>query len=526
MTSLQFLHKQLTLSGLRFLAGTSAFLLLGLSPASAQSTLASFLGTVKDASGAVVASCVITVENTGTSAHRATVSDSSGSYSMPNLEPGSYTIKMEAPGFQAANYRVDLTARETVRVDGLMSVASQSQTVSVVAEAAPVIETEVSNIAETKGSRELVDLPVAITTRGTGSTSAMSTLTAQPGIQTDAGGGISVAGSKPSMLSMSIDGISSMGPRTAGPLVELFPSFNSIAEIRVSEINNAAEFSGISDIATISKSGTNSLHGGAFENVQNDYFNARNTFSATVPRERMNNYGAYLGGPITVPHLYHGRDKTFFFMSYEALRLPKQQVLVESVPSLALRNGDLSVYNYSIKQPGNGSPFPNNQIPVNLMSPIALNVLKYLFPLPNAGAPNAIANNYVENASTPISSDQGDMRIDHAISSKQSAFARFTYKHRDVIAASTATPLIGGLESARGRLRADGCAQLHPYPDRRERNSHRVQWKSHGIQLWSHVLRDSKRAGAGRNSAALLPRRQPAKLRHHRLPVDRRDRLQ
>src|ERR1700691_2225555 len=101
------------------------FLLPGSKPAVAQSTLASLLGTVKDASGAVVASCAVTLENTGTSAHRTTLSDSSGTYNVSNLEPGSYTIKMEAPGFQTANYKVDLTARETVRVDGLMSVASQ-----------------------------------------------------------------------------------------------------------------------------------------------------------------------------------------------------------------------------------------------------------------------------------------------------------------------------------------------------------------------------------------------------------------
>ena len=233
-------------------------LLLAPVAAQAQSTFASVLGTVRDASGGVLAACVITVENTGTSVKRSTLTDTGGTYTLPSLEPGNYVVRMEASGFQVSNYKIELTARQTARVDGQMSVASQTQSVSVVAEAAPVIETEVSNIAETKGSRELVDLPVAITTRGTGSTSAMSTLTAQPGVQTDRGGGISVAGSKPSMLSMSIDGISSMGPRTAGPLVELFPSFNSIAEIRVSEINNAAEFGGISDIATISKSGTNS----------------------------------------------------------------------------------------------------------------------------------------------------------------------------------------------------------------------------------------------------------------------------
>ncbi|PWU08012.1 MAG: hypothetical protein C5B51_08545 [Terriglobia bacterium] len=426
--------------------GLLAVALLIAAPSHAQSTFASVLGTVRDPSGGSVAACKILVENTGTSLRRTAVTDGAGNYTVPNLEPGGYTIRMEAPGFQAGNYRVELTARQTMRVDGQLTVASQVETVNVVAEAAAVINTEVSNIAETKSGRELVDLPVAIATRSTGSTSPMSTLTTQPGVQTDPAGGISVAGSKPSMLSMSIDGISSIGPRTAGPLVELFPSFNSIAEIRVSEVNNAAEFGGISDITTISKSGTNGYHGGVFENFQNDMMNARNTFSAVVPRVRMNNFGAYVGGPVGVPHLYSGHDRTFFFASYEALRLPKSQVLTESVPSLALRNGDLSVYPYSIRQPGTNVPFPDNRIPISQISPIALNALNYLFPLPNTGSPTSVANNFTENLPTPISSDQGDMRIDQTITSKNTAFARFTYKHRDV----TVAPSPGGSPTPSG----------------------------------------------------------------------------
>jgi hypothetical protein len=353
---------------------------------------------------------------------------------------------MEAAGFQVVrNAGVELTARQTQRIDGQMKVASQNQTVNVEAEVA-TINTEVSNIAETKTGRELVDLPVAIATRSSGSTSPMSTLTTQPGVQTDPNGGISLVGTKPSMLSMSIDGISSMGPRTAGPLVELFPSFNAIAEIRVSEVNNSAEFGGVSDITTISKSGNNSLHGGLFENLQNTALTARNPFSAAVPKLHMNDFGFFLGGPISVPKLYHGRNKTFFFMSYEGLQLPRQQVLVESVPSLAMRSGDLSVYSKPVYAPGTGTPYTNNQIPVTQISPIAQNVLKYLFPLPNAGRPNAIANNFVQNFPTPISSDQGDMRIDQNINSNQTAFARVTYKKRDV----TVAPSPGGSPSPTG----------------------------------------------------------------------------
>src|SRR4029077_10748124 len=156
---------------------------------------------------------------------------------------------------------------------------------------------------------------------GTGSTSPITTLTTQPGVQIDNQGNLSVAGSNPSQLSLSIDGISVVGPRAAetGPIGELFPSFNAIEEIRVSEVINPAEFGGVADVATISKSGTNAYHGGVFENLQNSYMNPSNTFTHTPPLLKMNDFGIYLGGPLSIPKLYSGHDRTFFFGSFEAL---------------------------------------------------------------------------------------------------------------------------------------------------------------------------------------------------------------
>ena len=414
----------------------------------AQSTFGSFVGTVRDPSGSAVPQCAVKLINKGTAAQRATVTDGSGNYVIVNLEPGDYEITMEAPGFQAAKFSgLPLLARQTVRQDATLGVAQQAETINVSAATEAPISTEVSNIAETKLGRELNDLPVAIASRGTGSTSAFSTLTTQPGVVVDNSGNISVAGSKPSMLSMSIDGISTMSPRNSAPIAELFPSFDGIAEIRVSEINNSAEFGGISDITTISKGGTNQYHGGVYEQHQNAALNARNTFSATVPKLIMNDFGGFLGGPVSAPKLYNGKDRTFFFMTYEGLRLPLQKVLVESVPSVALRSGDLSAYGKAIKDPlsTTGAVFPNAQIPTSRITPLALGALKYLYPLPNTGAPGAIANNYVQNFPTPIESNQGDVRLDQNISSRQSAFARFTYKRRLVENTPTGSALIGPL---------------------------------------------------------------------------------
>ena len=399
-----------------------------------QSTFGTIVGTVKDSSGALMPGCVITVENVGTSFSRMTMADESASYSFPNLEPGVYKVTIMAPGFQVAEYsNVQLLARQTVRIDGQLQVATQAESVSVVAEgAAPVIATEVSNIAETKTSRELSDLPIAIGSRALGSTSPITTLTTQVGVQVDNNGGLSVAGSKPSMLSVSIDGISTMSVRNEAAAPELFPSFGTISEIRVSEVNNAAEYGGVSDITTVSKSGTNQVHGGLFENHINTALNARNPFSAAKTAILMNNFGAFAGGPVK-------KDKTFFFLSYEGLRLPRSTFLLYSVPSIALRNGDLSAYPAgSIKDPQNGVPFDNNRIPGDRISPIAKAASQYLWPLPNTGAPNAIANNYAYNMPTPISSNQGDFRIDDTISSKQTVFVRGTYKQRAIDNAPTA----------------------------------------------------------------------------------------
>jgi len=413
-----------------------------------QSTFGEFVGTVVDPTGSVIPDCIVKAVNKGTSASRSTLTDGSGGYTLVNMEPGEYEITIQAPGFEPTRFSgLTLTARQTIRQDAHLVLASQGQIVNVNAAAEAPINTEVSSIAETKMGRELTDLPVAIYSRASGSTSAITTLTTQPGVETDGSGNLSVAGAKPAMLTSSLDGISTVSPKGSAPISELFPSFDTIAEIRVSEINNAAEFGGISDITTISKGGTNFLHGGLFENNQTSSLDARNTFAAAVPHLVMNDFGGFVGGPVTVPKLYHGKDRTFFFASYEGLRRPNQAVIIDSLPTAAMRTGDLSLYlpKTVVKDPlSGGTPFPNNQIPLNRISPLSSAVLSYFDPLPNYGAANAIANNYETAFPTPIGSNQGDFRLDQNITSKQTAFARVTYKRRETLSAPSGSVNLGG----------------------------------------------------------------------------------
>jgi hypothetical protein len=272
-------------------------------------------------------------------------------------------------------------------------------------------------------------------------TTAFSTLTAQPGVQTD-GTDISVAGAGPSQISFSLDGISSVGPGSLGALTEMFPSFNSIEEIKISENLNPAEFGGVADVTTISKSGTNSLHGGLFENFQNTDMNAADTFSHLVTPVKMNDFAAYVGGPVVVPGIYNGHDKTFFSASTEVLWLPKSFQQIGSVPSLAMRSGDLTVYQASLG-------LPPLIIPPSQINPYSEKLLNVVEPLPNYGPPGAVANNYLAVYDTPINSAQGDLRLDQVINSKHSVFVRYSYKNRryTTLPIFGTTPLYGVLSN-------------------------------------------------------------------------------
>ena len=407
----------------------------------AQSTYGAILGTVRDSSGALVVGAKVLLVNTGTRATRNLATDASGSYAFKNIDVGTYAITITAAGFEKETLpAIALTARETRRMDAALKPGAETQTVVVLEDAAPVITTDVSSLAETKIGDELVDLPVAIYSRSAGSTSPISTLTTEAGVQTDDSGDLEVMGTGPALLSITIDGISSVGVEYSGPVNEMFPSFNSIEEIRVSESNNNAEFSGVADITTVSKAGTSHFHGGVFENHENTALNSNDGFALSKPNIIMNYFGVTRGGPLTIPHLLEGQDKNFFFIGFEGLRLPRETPMLLSVPSMEMRKGNLTSYLAgqgvtTIYEPDGVTPIDPAHVPV---TPIAASLLKTLMPMPNTGAAGAYANNYQVNFPSPISANQGDVRLDRTISAKQTIFARFSYKNRQVITAPSA----------------------------------------------------------------------------------------
>jgi len=400
-------------------------------PALAQSTFGSVIGTVSDMSGALVKGASVTLVNVGTSAQKRMVTDETGSFSFINVEAGKYSLTVEAQSFQKVEFTdLELQARETKRVNASLKAGAATETVDVQGGTLGVIATDVSNIEANRTGQELVDLPVAIYSRSTGSTSPISTLTTQPGVQTD-GSTLVIAGTTTALTAVTLDGISTMSIEYASPITELFPSFNSISEMKVSGSNNNAEFSGVADVTTTSKAGTNAFHGGVFENYEGAALDAGNPFARTKPALVMNDFGGFLGGPII-------RNKTFFFSSYEGLRLPRQTPMTTNVPSAAMRNGDLSSYltaaygpSKQIFQP-DGTAIDPAAVP---FSAVAANFLQYLLPSPNYGPADSYANNYQINMPTPISSNQFDARVDQNLGSKQQVFGRVSYKKRSVVTA-------------------------------------------------------------------------------------------
>jgi hypothetical protein len=450
-------------------------LLLALSTgfAFAQSTFGNIVGTVTDSAGAALAGAKVTLVNAGTNLQRTVVANNSGEYAFNIIDAGTYTVTVEAPGFSKAEFsNLVLLARESKRVDASLAVGSAVQTVEVQGSNEGVITTETSQLASTETGEQLTDLPVAIYAHANGSTSPITTLTqTNPGVQIDDNGDLVIAGATPALLSVTLDGISSVSVEDSGPLDELFPSFNSISEIRVSETNNNAEYSGVADITTTSRAGTNQLHGGVFENLENTALNAGNNFTGANPKIVMNNFGGFVGGPVSIPRFYNGHDKTFFFASYESLHLPRQTPLVISVPSLAMRSGDLTSYlaqqgsQSSCAGASSGVVFNTNCTPLTdasgntvvPVSPIAASVMNLFYPLPNTGSPDSYQNNYVVNFPAPITTNQGDLRLDQTFSAKQSGFIRFSYKMRNVI--TTPNPNASSFTITAGSPLQGGYAQ-------------------------------------------------------------------
>lgn len=409
-----------------------SMLVLGIPAASfGQSTFGAIIGTVHDSAGGVVADAIVRLENVGENTTREVRTATDGSYEALNLKPATYRVTATHPGFQAFSVSdLQLAARQTMRVDATLQVGQLEQTVNVEASAG-VIASETHTIASNLDTTKVLNLPANF--RASGSTSPYRLIGTLPGVQSDNGDAFSIQGALPAQSQASVDGITTQHPRNNNPMREAFPSAESIAEIRVQGVGNNAEYGGVGDITTVSKSGTNRFHGSAFWYHQNRALDATAYGSVIKPQKVANDFGFSLGGPVRIPKIYNGANRSFFFVAVEDFKYPLGATIQNTVPTEALRRGDFNAErNPMVKDPLNGfQPFANNQIPSGRINPIAQKFLT-LYPLPNYGPGRTVATpNFIANGRADKPSFQWDLRGDHYLTAKQSVFVRWTQKDID-----------------------------------------------------------------------------------------------
>lgn len=401
--------------------------------AQAQSTFATVQGTVLDASGAAVPGATVTLADEGTGTRKVVTAGATGEYRAFNLDAGIYTVTFSRSGFGDQTFQHQtVLARQVLRLDASLKAGSVNVEVEVLAG-----NNAFSDIATVTHSLNSADIDtLALNFRASDQTSPLYVATLTPGVQTDSSGNISVAGGSSYFTSYSIDGVSTVNARFNGPNANLFPSVEAISEFKVNSANNDAEFGQPSDITVTTKSGTNQFHGGVYEFNQNSALNAANPVTHTQGPLNANDFGAYVGGPLSVPHLYNSKGKTFFFGDYEGTRRPESGSIAISVPSTAFRAGDFSSlctsgFNAGIcntpgqqlHRPFSAVPYLNNQVPVNSSSAALQSAL---YPLPTGAG---IVNNY--NASYPgnYTLNNGDVRLDENFTDKHHLWARFGGKN-------------------------------------------------------------------------------------------------
>uniref|UniRef100_Q01ZH1 TonB-dependent transporter Oar-like beta-barrel domain-containing protein n=1 Tax=Solibacter usitatus (strain Ellin6076) TaxID=234267 RepID=Q01ZH1_SOLUE len=409
----------------------------------AQSERGTITGLVTDASNAAVPNAPIKLVNVGTNASTEVMASSSGEYSVANLGPGAYRLEITKPGFQSAIVdNIILTAGATARVDVRLQVGGVTQTVEVQSQNA-LVQTEDAKVSTAVSNKLVDELPLVV---GGAMRSPFDLVTTVP--EAKNGTNLALGGGQGGAFAATFDGVS-VNTNRQGNTTEtsyLTPSVEAITEFAVDTSGFKAEYgqAGGGIISFASKSGTNEVHGSAYDFIRNDYVDSRGFFAPTKGIYRQNDFGGSLGAPIYLPKIYNGRNRTFFFVAYEGFRNRQGSAgVISSVPTPEMYNGDFTnlvnsknqqipIYDPSTTRAnpnGAGSirdPFPGNIIPVQKFSSVSnqyLAIAKTVL-LPNRagivpGTIGYISNNYVSSGgSSAESTTKVSVKVDHAITSK------------------------------------------------------------------------------------------------------------
>ncbi len=453
------------------LAVLSFVLVLGLP---GQVNKSNLVGVVKDSSGSAVPGAIVKITDTGTGAVRQEVTDNTGLYRATLLDVGTYSVEAEKAGFKKIMKQgVLLPVGETVTVDFTLEIGAVAETLTISARS-ELLRTETGSVGSTLESRNIQELPsigrnpyvfVSLTSgiQYTGDPTYVNPWDASgPSafVANGFGSGTGATSGANSTSMFYLDGVVNLRMDA----VSFSPSPDAVQEMRAQTNAFDAEYghSGAAFINVTTRGGTNQFHGTVYDYLRNNFLNANDFFSnrsgLSKAEYHQDDYGGSIGGPLSIPKVYKGHDRTFFFFNYEGTQLRQGGNTTNIVPTAQQRGGDFSqtfttkgqlitVYDPSTTVLGsNGkytrTPFPGNVIPKSELDPVALNLLKY-YPLPNLTPAAGTLQNFVGNGvASGVSTRSWNSlisRVDHKISDSQSLFFRYGWNHRT----DTTTPYYG-----------------------------------------------------------------------------------
>ena len=396
-----------------------------------QSEMASVTGVITDSAAAVMPGVSVTIRNIDTNEPRTISTNAEGYYTITNLPPGSYELTAERAGFRKYQQtKIVLEVGQTLRMDIKLELGSVSETVSVQASVA-ALNTENGSI---KGDvivhEEIQDLPM----NGRDFTE-LSLLV--PGVVPNAQGGqgsfASINGARGDNTNFRVDGFDDRNIR--GAAAQFRPNIDAMQEFKMEVSGYSAEYGKMAGgiLNMVLRSGTNQVHGSLFEYFRNDLFDSRGYFDAQRLPLHQNQFGGTITGPVVIPKLYNGHDKTFFLFSEESYRLTWGQTMLSNVPTALEKAGDFSKTKdksgkplilanpFTSTTPAKDLPFPNFVIPPSLFNAIGVRVLSY-DPLPNR---TAVGNDYQTTATNIDTWDSLLGKVDHRFSERDSMAIRF-----------------------------------------------------------------------------------------------------
>ncbi len=406
----------------------------------AQETTGSILGVVKDASGSVVVGATVSAFRQDIGTETQSVSDAEGNYQFQLMRAGTYRLVVQHPGFQRLQLNdIVVNTTERIRIDLTLSIGAVTETVLVEGQT-PLLQSEKATIGQVVEQRTLQSIPLA--TRnftqilGTSAGVVGSIFNADnPGTGSDS---VSVNGARRGSNNILVDGVPTSNPLNNAPDGDGTPSIEFLSEFKVLTSLYSAEYGrNLGSIINVTtRSGTNTLHGAAYEFLRNTALNARPFFSPQRGQNNQNQYGANIGGKIF-------RDRTFFFAGFESMRQlnanSSNASIVRVVPTLDQRNGNFG--SKQIIDPATGQPFPGNVIPQSRINPISQKIQDAYIPKPNfaSGSSNFFA---AQSISTDI--DQYTGRIDHRFGPNDTIFGRwFQSKEKDFNPFGAGLPTFG-----------------------------------------------------------------------------------